>query len=67
LSRELSLICAKSFINRFYLNLLNSKILFNVTGLNFRGEETNTLIVPRICSAQETIGFGTKDNCIQIR
>jgi hypothetical protein len=37
LSRELAPSCAKSFINRFYLILLNSKILFDVMGLKFRG------------------------------
>jgi hypothetical protein len=35
LSRELAPICAKSFIIRFYLILLNNKILFDVTDLNF--------------------------------
>jgi hypothetical protein len=43
LSRELAPIYAKSFINRFYLILLNSKILFDVTGLNFRGEKERTV------------------------
>jgi hypothetical protein len=42
LSRELAPICAKSFINRFYLILLNSKILFDVMGR----EETNTPSAP---------------------
>jgi hypothetical protein len=41
LSRELAPSCVKSFINRFYLILLNSKILFDVMGLKFRGLEPN--------------------------
>jgi hypothetical protein len=51
LSRELAPICAKNFINRFYLILLNSKILIDVTGLNFRGEKTN---VPLVTEASTT-------------
>jgi hypothetical protein len=41
LSRELAPSCAKCFINKLYLILLNSKILFDVIGLKFRGKKTN--------------------------
>ena len=32
MSRDLQLICVKKFVNKFYLILLNSKILFDVMG-----------------------------------
>jgi hypothetical protein len=48
LSRELTSICQKKFIKRFYLILLNDKILFDVMGLKFRGEETNTPKIKKI-------------------
>jgi hypothetical protein len=36
LSRELTPICAKGFVIRIYLILLNDKIIFDVMGLKFR-------------------------------
>jgi hypothetical protein len=39
LSRELAPSCAKSFINIFYLTLLNSKKFFDVIDLKFKGRK----------------------------
>jgi hypothetical protein len=61
LSRELAPICAKSFIIRLYLILLNDKIFFDVMGLKFRRQETNTPAV----GACATQGFLVKGSAAQ--
>jgi hypothetical protein len=53
---------SKKFIKRFYLILLNDKILFDVMGLKFRGEETNT---PQDgCLFTVPVRFGASD-CVE--
>jgi hypothetical protein len=64
LSRELTPICQKKFIKKFYLILLNDKILFDVMGLKFRGEETNTPLEEALPIVEGNIGTNSHRRCI---